>query len=930
MLRTAFLRLLFLLLAGLPLLAQPVTVRNYSRESYGAGSQNWGMLQASSGMLYFANNAGILSFDSGQWTLLRAQEGFNTRALCLGREERILYYSQSNQLHTLGTDASHRMVRECILDGSESHISEIWQIERCGEDLFFRDEQNIYRLSESGLNTYHFRGRVDAMTLLAGKLVIYAREEGLLSYERGTFVPFGLQQPFWGKKVCSLLPMGGAVLVVTEKDGLFLCDGKGTVRADTPFSSQLRDDIVFCAALREDRIALGTVSSGVFIFSLKGGEALHLSRTDGLQNNTVLSMLFDRDGNLWLGLDNGIDQVMLSAPEQPLLPSRSHIGAGYASALWRGTLYLGTNQGLFRMSDTGEVAPVEGIKGQVWDLSVIEGKLYCSTDQGLHVMGTAGASQFFPLNGVWKVIPLRRRPGVLLGCTYDGMFVLKAGADARVQFSGFVSGFDESSKVFEEDTDGKIWFSHWQKGLFRLSLSEDNLRFSQVERFSVQQGFPTDDNNIPNLFGGEIIFTTERGFYRYDPASGRAARMEQLNRRFPHEYPALRIFELPDGMAYYSSGKEQMLEYTDGQGNRILDSLSLRYLCNKRKLGFDHIRALSPDRILINTEEGFSCICVDRLRDRLGQAGFAPFVKNIYLSGQAGDSLVFTATGPEPEGAPLQFDHRHSSFRFEFVSPDFGGAQERQLSCLLDGYDKDWTLNTHSRYKEYTGLPPGKYIFRVRADSGECAVPFEIAAPWYRSRSARVSYVLAGLLALLLLVWGLRIYLLALARRQSRKREEELRKEQLRKDLEVKANDLAASTMEVIHKNETILKIDDSLSRMKTYLSGNKKGEALLQELRDAIRESMRNDNVWQQFQTNFDIVHSGYLSLLGERYPSLSQSERRICVYLKMGLRSKEMAPLLNMTPRSVEMLRHRIRQKIGLRRSDNLSEFLDRLKQD
>lgn len=84
------------------------------------------------------------------------------------------------------------------------------------------------------------------------------------------------------------------------------------------------------------------------------------------------------------------------------------------------------------------------------------------------------------------------------------------------------------------------------------------------------------------------------------------------------------------------------------------------------------------------------------------------------------------------------------------------------------------------------------------------------------------------------------------------------------------------------------------------------------------------HDNIWQQFEENFDIVYDDFLKRLGEQYPQLTVSDKKMCAYLKMDLSSKEIAPLLNLTVRSVEMTRYRLRKKLGLSREDNLTEFL------
>ena len=73
-------------------------------------------------------------------------------------------------------------------------------------------------------------------------------------------------------------------------------------------------------------------------------------------------------------------------------------------------------------------------------------------------------------------------------------------------------------------------------------------------------------------------------------------------------------------------------------------------------------------------------------------------------------------------------------------------------------------------------------------------------------------------------------------------------------------------------------------------------------------------------------MVYDDFLKRLGNEYPVLSVSDKRICAYLRMGLSSKDIAPLLGMTVRSVEMTRYRIRQKLGLGRESSLTSFLQR----
>lgn len=96
--------------------------------------------------------------------------------------------------------------------------------------------------------------------------------------------------------------------------------------------------------------------------------------------------------------------------------------------------------------------------------------------------------------------------------------------------------------------------------------------------------------------------------------------------------------------------------------------------------------------------------------------------------------------------------------------------------------------------------------------------------------------------------------------------------------------------------------------------------------MRENIDSNIRHDDDWKKFEKNFDIVYDEYLTRLGNTFPELTVSDKKLCAYLKMDLSSKEIAPLMNLTYRSVEMMRYRLRKKLNLSREQNLIEFLQR----
>ena len=93
-----------------------------------------------------------------------------------------------------------------------------------------------------------------------------------------------------------------------------------------------------------------------------------------------------------------------------------------------------------------------------------------------------------------------------------------------------------------------------------------------------------------------------------------------------------------------------------------------------------------------------------------------------------------------------------------------------------------------------------------------------------------------------------------------------------------------------------------------------------------SIDRDLASAEEWSQFEENFDQVHGNFITRLKEAYPKLTPQEIKFSAYLRMNLNSKEMANLLNISVRGVEIGRYRVRKKLELERKDNLSDFLIR----
>ncbi len=730
---------------------------------------------------------------------------------------------------------------------------------------------------------------------------------------------------------------GAGDLVFEDKSVRYTLRSGGMERCD--IERETAGD-VFCTAENASFYAEGTTSDGVYIHRKEDGQTYHLTTRNGLQNNTVLSMCFDSCGGLWLGLDKGIDYVILSAPFFRLFGAPDNFGTGYASVFYDSFLYLGTNIGVFRIAASklgdaysdSDFRRVEGIQGQVWDLRIIDGQLFCCHDKGIYIIEGDRARRHIPLNGCWKLEPLDGGEPLrrLLGSTYEKFFILEKSA-GEWRMKGFLDGFRESGKSFFRDGDSSIWFGHHVKGLYRLTLSPDGLTVENAEHFGTADGFPSDRGIYPGIYRGGIIFSTEGGFYRFD--GGRAVPEDGLNSLFGEESRnTLMVSESPDrSLRYFWSGGVQAIEYPLRDGGRVLDSLTLGYLSGLRPLGFETTLWLGNGFLMVNTEDGFDVLDSGNLHG--GRNRNEVFISEVRLVKE--DRTVYSSRGAS-EPSPLRLNYRQNSLEFSFVEPAYTEDGAVEYSCLMKGSDKAPSPLSTSGTKEYSNLRPGHYTFTVRAYNrhfggaySEVSQEVIIARPWFLSWWAILFYALAGMVAL----YGADRAFRAAADRKAEKiaarRAEEMQKAQMKREFEIKAEDLAASTMNLQRKNELLQKISAEVDRSIDSIRGGEDPRTLLQRLRsltEMIRSNIEHDTDWKKFQNNFDLVYDDFLKRLETRYPQLSVSDKKICAYLKMDLSSKEMAPLLGMTVRSVEMTRYRLRQKLGLSREDNLSDFLQR----
>lgn len=946
--------------------AQLLMIRNFAPSYYSSSTQNWGVAEGFGGQMFFGNNRGLLSYDGDEWTLSFVANYTSVRSVLMSSDGKLLYAGATDEFGYFQMSGQSKQLVYTSLSAQlppPIKSGEIWHIKTVGHMTYFQGKGAVFVFRDNRyVSTVKFEESLENIFIVSGR-VLADTDRGLYEIDDGRAALLPGTTLLNGKEVRGIAPYGKQWLMITERDGLFLYDGTDCHPFDDSLSQFLKQNNVFCAEVHGSTVAFGTVKGGLAVANFATGERHFANVLTGLQNNTVLSMIFDSLGNLWLGLDVGISYVMLTSPYHGLFGLSNNIGTGYASLIHGKRLYLGTNQGLYHLDFPITASPkplrptaIDGIYGQVWCIRRIGNVTFCGNNDGTFIIDGTKATHIPGPAGTWDFIPLKDHPDCILGCDYTGLFLLRR-TGGQWAMAWRIEGFTESSGNFMQDEDGSIWMSHWRNGVYRLRLSNDLRRVVSVDYFHRGKGLVIDDNNYVTKIDGRVYVSSVNGFFRYNPHTHGLDRQQWLNNVFHTYGVSLRVYQTPGGSLW--AYKPGYLAYGQKVGPRRWTSrtMPLHNIIDQLQMSLGHIGFIGNDKTLLNCNDGFYIVRNSIVKDIEAKCRRDVRIRRV-SSFSEGDSTLYSYS-PDSRHDVLKVPHSLNSVRISFVMPEYRDEKAVTYECWLEGQDKTWNVPQTNTFKEYSHLSKGKYVFHVKAtdniskQTSETTFDIEILPTWYNHWLSYCVYMLLAMLCVHLLVrWQKRrvrramLVIKETKERQLREQEEQfhreqeakeyeltkLRAEQLETELKHKSGELADSTINLVRKNDILRVIDENMQELYDSVGQNESKAVQKQKIsriRHDIKLNMEDDENWERFQDNFNIVYDNFLGMLVTRFPTLKKNDLKLCAYLKMGLSSKEIASLLNTNLRSVETARYRLRKKLGLDGGENLTGFLQSIDQ-
>ena len=902
----------------------------YSPLDYGADNQIWDISQSSENFIYAANSQGLLEYNGARWELYPVPNNSIIRSVNVINNK--VFTGCFMDFGYWERDSFGSLYYTSLIDQFGINLEEdeeFWNITELNGWMIFQSLSRIYLLDLENKESKIIKSDAQISQMINFNKTIFFQKAGvgLFKIENGDVKLVNNDDILKRNKVIGIFKLDKQVLVLTSNEGIFKLNETLLSPWTLDDEININDITVYSGEqLHDDTIILGTISNGMFHVNIDGVLIDRFNKNNGLSNNTILSVFEDNENNIWLGLDYGLNYISRNSKFKIYLNTQGQLGTIYNAIIFEDLLYLGTNQGLFfkkiNTNDTFKLVPETN--GQVWALKKMDNKLFCGHDSGTFTIKNGMIiEKITNAIGTWDFKEVPNMSNMILQGNYNGLNLLeKVGENWR--FRNRLEGIDMSCRFFEF-FDDQIFVNHEFKGLYELSYNEN---LNRVQSLNISNTVEKGIGSSLLRYSDKLIYSSSKGIYSYDETSKFLPDSTFASLYAPYKSISTLLEINGESNKLWRFADDNILIISPGSISSIPQIEIIPISENLRNVvaGFENLSKISNEEYLIGTSNGYIIYNKDVPDTQVDY--------NIQLNSVHANKLE----GPKTK---LNFTeetllpNKTNNIEFSYSLPFFGKIINSKYQYQLIGLSDNWSEWSTESKQLFENLPYGSYTFNVRGKVGNkltkniASFNFEIERPWFLSNMAIAIYILISLITILIIHNFYRAYYV---RQQSKLLEDaqrkielnemetsqkliELKNEKLKQDVENKSRELAISTMSLIKKNEFLNRVKNELKAAE-----NPKIKSVIK----LINNNINNTDDWQFFEEAFNNADKDFLKKIKTLHPNLTPNDLKLCAYLRLNLSSKEIAPLLNISSRSVEVKRYRLRKKMNLSHELSLTNYI------
>ena len=711
--------------------------------------QNWDFAQDSTGIIYIANQGGVVEYDGVHWipydTIKRSVYSltFDKHGnLHIGAEGELGFFSARKP------DTSMVPVYVSLIDSlpkKYQNVGNVWQTERKKNWIYYNNLQHIFAFNGHQVKVLKPATTFSFIHPVHNVLYVQSKKDAIYRLEGGTLVRDEyLTKHFSDKKLSLLLPAEkGGVLAITESGNFHLVNE----RKITPYNHSLTDafeneQIYRGVRLRDGSYMLGTLGKGLVRLSKEGSIISHINKKVGLPDNMVFNLFEANDGLLWTAFNESIATVEVHSPIRRANEANNLEGMITDIKRLDNYLLVASSDGLYKtvlepnqnnnIPHFAKIIEMDDVKHIV---PISKHKILYSARNGLYTYDLhkidGESKRISSLPGVKKILYDGNKFRFFAGNT-NGIYQYSVDSSfQKIKQTKLITLHSAVTNMVLKDNT--LWAGTLLDGVKKIDLSTD-----QVHTFKVPHRNLTKSVKVTQIRDTVYIAGTT-GLYKIN-TEGELIQSVIFGDFSADSTRQFFLVKEDDGRNVWmrSNGAHQVARSRD-DGTYGIEKKWLSRITD-RQINVIYPDPYEPGLIWMGGADGLVSYHTDKdnLDDEVEK--FSSIIRSVKING---DSVV-----ANEHSGPKVFKYQHRNLRFNYAATHFQEPTLTQYQVLLDGFDNTWSAWTNETQKDYTNITEGIYTFKVRAKdlfgrvTQTAGFTFTIKPPWFRTWWAYSLYVL--------------------------------------------------------------------------------------------------------------------------------------------------------------------------------------------
>ena len=802
-------------------------VQRYAPKKMHGNAQVFSITQDNRGVMYFANQVGVLEYDGSQWRKIEIDNREEVNCATTSPDG-IVHIGGQDVFGNLIPDSKGKLHYNSLTselpDTIQGNIGLVKRIVFSKQYKIIQTEKNLIYINTDTTFVIPSETAYNNSFFVESKMYVTQKDLGLYQVEDNKLIPLkdGHQFALAEKQIILLTKFSNRWIIVTNDGMLYEIDAHDNI---VPLDFDLGYRLISAANIDNTYLSLGTNTDGIRMLDKDLNIVYSIGLEKGLTDPQIKTQFYDLEGNLWLATNKGVSKLEINTPIV-FYGKESGIRSTVEGLVkHNGVIHAAALDGVYYFEKDGTISRIPGITTDCYGLRSINisGKpelFVAEVGQVLMTSSDTGIVAFAD-GGPYDIVKSPRNPNELIVLHYDGIANYIRNDKGQYELGRYVNDFNVAGDMFNfiVKADGTMLIgTNGTNGVIVTHLDIFDDPDTPVENWTNSNyGLPLASSYL-KFINDQLFVATDSGLYYMD--GDRFKKSDHFGIDFNNDDRGVHRISVD------SVGQVWMVLY-DEQNNyefgysKLVDGKYVWKSAEFMRHTAEIMHTIYHDSNQVTWLGGPNGIIRYDGKVKLQDYhNFHTLIREV----KYGNNVIFSGKrSKEFDSKTVELEYSdHYSISFRFSGTSFIDENNNVYSYMLDGYDIEWSEWGDLTVKEYN-LSEGTYTFKVKSKniygivSDVAEFKFTILPPWYRTIWAYITYIILFIVFVYMAI----LFSIRRVKKQNQRLEETVRdrtaevvaqKEEVEKQKEIveeKNRDIMDSIRYAKHIQDAILPSDE-------------------------------------------------------------------------------------------------------------------------